>query len=172
MLRFIIAFLALFLSVSAHAQTKIAVVDMRALLTESQVAKSIQSQIKSRRDSFVSDLSTEEKKLRGMEKTLIEEKGKVSDQDFIDKRQSFEKELIETRKEATDKRRNLEKAAAEASVTLRKEITSVVETIVEENDYDLVLSMQDVVVGSNTLNITDEVMARLNKKMSKIPVKF
>ena len=156
----------------AQAQSKIAVVDIRLLLTESKAAKSIQSQIKERRDSFVNDLASEEKKLRGMEKTLIEQKAELSQEDFVEKRQDFEKELIDTRKEATEKRRDLEEAAAKASQKLRDEITTIVQEVADESEYDLVLSMQDVVIGSNTLNITDEVLKRLNKNVSKISVKF
>ena len=46
---------------AASDVTSIAVVDVRALLTESKAAKSIQGQIKSHRDKFVKGLASEEK---------------------------------------------------------------------------------------------------------------
>ena len=140
-------------------------------MTESKAAKSIQSQIKSHRDKFVKNLAEEEKDLRGMEKKLIEEKDKVSAEDFAKKRRAFEEKLFATRKKAEERRRDLEKGSAEATDKLRKEITDVVQKIADEKGYNLVLSSQNVIVGSNSLNISKEVMDKLNKKVSKISVK-
>jgi len=156
---------------AANAATSIAIVDVRALLTDSKAAKSIQSQIKKKRDSFLKGLAKEEKELRGLEKALIESKDKVAPEEFTKKRKSFEEKLLKTRKGAEEERRNLEKAAAKASNQLRDEITKVVESVVKEKGYDLVLSAQNVVVGNNALNITKEVMVKLNKDVSKISVK-
>jgi len=164
--------------VPAYAQeggsdvTSIAVVDVRALLTDSKAANSIQSQIKSHRDKFVKNLASEEKELREMEKTLIEEKDKSSAEEFGKKRRAFEEKLLATRKKAEERRRNLEKGAAEATNKLRKEITDIVQGIADDKGYDLVLSSQNVIVGANKLNISKEVMDKLNKKVSKISVKI
>ena len=65
----------------------------------------------------------------------------------------------------------MEKGAAQATGKLRTEITNIVQAIADKNGYDLVLSSQNVVVGANKLNISKEVMSKLNKKVSKISVK-
>ncbi len=155
----------------AAGVTSIAVVDVRSLLTNSKAAKSIQGQIKSHREKFVKNLAEEEKELRGMEKKLIESKDKASPEEFGKKRQAFEEKLLSTRKKAEERRRGLEKGAAQATGKLRKEITDIVQSIADAKGYDLVLSSQNVVVGANKLNISKEVMDKLNSKVSKISVK-
>ncbi len=150
----------------------IAIVDVRLLLTDSKAAQSIQKQIKKMRDSFLKELADEEKELRDLEKALVESKDTVSAEEFAKKRKEFEEKLLKTRREAEEKRRKLEQAAAEASDKLREEITGVVEGISEKKKYDLVLSSQDVVVGANSLNITKEVMKKLNDEVSEISVKM
>lgn len=157
--------------VEKKSSTSIAVVDVRALLSDSKAAKSIEGQIQKKRDGFLKNLAKEEKELRDLEKELIDSKDKSSPEEFAKKRKSFEEKLLATRKEAEEERRDLEKIAAKASDQLRDEITKVVEGIVKEKGYDLVLSSQNVVVGNNTLNITKEVMDRLNKDVSSISVK-
>ena len=106
-----------------------------------------------------------------MEKALIEEKDKLSAEDFAKKRRKFEEKLLATRKKAEERRRNLEKGAADATTKLREAITDVVQNIADDKGYDLVLSSQNVVVGANELNISKDVMEKLNDKVSKISVK-
>lgn len=150
------------------APTSIAVVDVRALLTESSAAKNIQEQIKKQRDAFLADLGKEEKELREQEKNLVEEQGKLPAEEFEKKRKSFEEKLLTTRRDAQTKKRDLEVAAGKATEKLRNEITKVVQKIADEKGYNLVISAQDVLIGADSLNITDEAMKDLNDAVSKI----
>ena len=166
--------LAVFLVVPglAKAETVIAIVDVRILLSESDAAKSIQKQIKKHRDKFVESLAKDEKELRKLEKNLIEKKDELSPDDFAKKRKEFEEKLLETRKEAQEQKRKLDEAAADASRKLRNEITDIVEDIAEDKGYNLVLSAQNVVIGAKEINITEEVMDALNDEVSKISLKL
>lgn len=153
---------------TAATPTSIAVVDVRALLTESDAAKSLQKQIKAERDAFLEQLGKEEKGLREQEKELVAEQGKLSAEEFDKKRKGFEEKLLETRKDAQTKKRDLEVAAGKATEKLRNEITKVVQKIADEKGYNLVISAQDVLIGAESLNITDEAMKGLNDAVSKI----
>lgn len=146
----------------------IAIVDVRLLLSESKAAQSIQKQIKKQRDAFVSDLADEEKDLRGEEKELIEKQSSLSPEDFAKKRKEFEEKLLETRRKAQTRKRDLEVAAAKATEKLRNEIADIVQDIADERGYNLVISAQDVLIGADSLNITDETMKALNKAVSSI----
>lgn len=145
-----------------------AVVDVQRLLNESKAATSIQKQLEAKRTAFQEEFSKEERGLREMEQKLTAMREKGDMEEFNKKKTEFEKELSETRNQVEEKRRILEKAALEAMADLRQEIVAIVANISDEEKFDIVVSRQNVVLAVKTLDITDEVMRKLNKKMPQI----
>jgi len=87
---FIAAFAFIVAPISAYAQASLAVVDVQNLLSQSNAAKDIQKQVKSRRDKLQAEFSKYEKELRDNEKKIIAERANMSPEEFASKRQSFE----------------------------------------------------------------------------------
>jgi len=54
---------------------------------------------------------------------------------------------------------------------LRDEIIEIVDDMTEDNNYDLVITRADVITVSKNIDITNDVMKRLNKELSSIKVK-
>lgn len=163
---------------------KIAIVDVRVLMSESKAAKNIQTQVQSHREKFIDELKATEKSLiedkTALDKQLQEEQeakaeGKESDfspEEFMKKAADFEKDLMKSKNDANVRRRDLEVAAGKATQKLRNNIIETVEEIADKEGYTLVLSSQSVVIGTKEFNITDQVMDALNKKVTKIKVDF
>lgn len=157
---------------AARAEGSIAVVDVRALMNDSKAAKSIQDQLVKHREKFLADLSKQEQKLRDEEQTLAKAQATLEKEEFAQKVKEFEESKLKTRQMVQDQKRALDEGVNEATNTLRTEIFKVVEKIAEEKKYDLVLTRQNVVVGSQNLNITDEAMKRLDKSLSSVKLKI
>ncbi len=166
--------LLVILPFGVHAQDKtkhdIAVVDVVVLLRDSKAAKSIEEQIQSQRKSFKNEISAQEKELRKLEEDLVTNKDKLSSDEFIEKRKTFEKKLRELQTNAQKKRFSLDKAASSAVGQLQAEITKIVGQMAKDNDYKLVITRDQVVVVTSDIDITEDVMTALNKKLSKIKV--
>jgi outer membrane protein len=166
-------FTAVLLASSAVlAQTSIAVVDVQALLTKSDAAISVEKQIDDYKDIFVKEISKQEQELRDLEKSLGEQRKSLSNDDFANKAKAFEEKLIETRKSAEQKRRAFDKASAKALDTLRETLYSVVQELAREKGFTLVISKQNVIVGEQSIDLTEETMERLNKKISTIALEI
>ena len=154
-----------------QSASAIAVVDVRALMNESKAAKSIQDQLVKHREKFLADLSKQEQRLREEEQKLATAQGTLDKEAFSQKVKEFEESKLKTRQMVQDQKRELDESVSEATNALRTEIFKVVEKIAEEDGYDLVLTRQNVVVGSQNLNITDEAMKRLDKALSSVKLK-
>lgn len=150
------------LALPASAQTSIAVVDIKILMTESLAAQSIESQAKARRDVFVAELTQKEKALRESEAVLLKEKASLPQDDFAQKARDFETRLIETRKMAQERKQLLDQASDKAYEALRSHILEVVQAIADEKGHQLVISRDDVVIGQQSLDITALALQRLN----------
>ncbi len=147
---------------------KIAVVDVEQLLSSSKAGNSIQSQLTSRRESFQKEFKSRETNLMNAEKTLVEQKQSMSAEDFAAKRKDFEKQLYETRSLFQKRRNSLDKGLGNALDQLRKSIIQVTAEISEEQGFQVVLTRDSVVIVEKEMDITQAVLARLDKRMASI----
>lgn len=173
-------FLALFLTVfawtgSAHADDKfknlsIAVVDVQSLLRDSKAAKDIETQATSIRKNFQAEIAKEQAALRESEKAVLAERGKLKEEEFRKKAENFQKSVNDTEKRVSERRAKLDKALAEALNKLRGKIVEVTATVGEANDIDLVVSRAEVVIVNKGLDITPQVMEKLNEALPSVKV--
>ncbi len=152
----------------SFAETAIAVVDVKKLLTEANAAKSLHKKLKKQREAFVDELSKKEQSLRASEQELVEKRGSLSQEEFTKKKKEFEEELLKTRGEAQKKKKELDKANAKAMGELQSELMKAVQKVADEKGYNLVLSRQDIVVADKSIDISDDALKQLNSAVSDI----
>lgn len=156
------------LSVKAAEDMSFAVVDVEKILNESKAGKSIQAQLKQRRESFQKEFSARENNLMATEKLLIQQKTDLSAEEFAKKRQDFENQLRETRDLFQKRRNSLDKGLGDALSKLRQSIIEITATIADEKGYKIVLTRDSVVIVEKDLDITEDALTHLNKKTSEI----
>ena len=165
-----IVFLALF-TAPAMAQVNIAVVDVDAILAESKAAQSIKKQVNDKRNGFLANVKKEEDKLRTEQKEIEAKRAEMSKEELLKKAQDFEKRRLEARNSIQKKKTDLDKSYSEAMNTLTKVIFEVCQDIADERKIDLIITRQNIIVGSKSLDITAEVMQRMNKKLPNLTLK-
>ena len=147
---------------------KIAVVDVEKIISESSAGKSIQTQLAQSRESFQKEFAGRENELMQAQKKLVQEKKDITAEEFAQKRQNFEKQLLETRNLFQKRRSSLDKGLGMALSSLRKNIIQVTAEVADEGKFQVVLTRSSVVVIQKEMDITDAVLSRLNKKISSI----
>lgn len=171
-LSLVIAVLAVcsFPAASRAEEGGIAVVDIQRLLTESLAGKSLQSQLKERRDSLQGEATAIEKKLKGEEQTIIKKRADLSPEEFEKKKKDFESSVLSSRKKILEKSNSLDDDRKEALGKLRDGIAKAAADIADEKKYKLVVDRQFVVLVEKSLDVTDEVLGRLNDQVKSIPL--
>lgn len=169
----VLSFLAVMFvfSAPAMAQTQnvnIAVVDVEQILTNSSAGKSVQQQLKTRREAFQKEFSARENNLMNAQKSLVAQKESLSPEEFNAKRKDFESQILETRSLFQKRRNSLDKGLSNALAELRKNIIQVTAEVSNENSYQIVLTRDSVVIVEKELDITEDVLTRLNAKVSNI----
>lgn len=155
---------------AANTNIAMAVVDIQQLLRESKAAQGIETQLTGIRKKFQADVEAKEKELRAAEKKLMEEKGNLKEEELKAKVQEFQKKVTDTQKSIQTEKNKLDKAVAAAIGKLRAQIVKVVAEIADKKNLDLVLARTDVVIVSKTLDITSEVLERINKDLPSVTV--
>ncbi len=146
----------------AEGSMSIALVDVEKILNESKASKSLQSQIKSKREGFQKEFSAKEKELKSSENTLVGEKEKLSAEEFAKKRKSYEEKIMETRKLFQKRRNSLDEGINKAMDELRKGIVDATSQIADEKGYDIVLTRDSVLIADKGLDITSDVLKKLD----------
>lgn len=148
----------------------IAVVDIQQLLKESKAAQDIEGQLKGIRKDFQTELEKKEKALRDDEKSILAQKGKISEDEFKKKVQSFQQKVAESQKSVQERKASLDKALADALGKLRAEIVKVVAEIGEKKGLDIVISRADVVIVSKEMDITADVLKQIDSDLPSVKV--
>ena len=151
---------------------KIAVLDFNKILSQSKAAQSIDTQLKAKKDGVERELSGLERKLAEGKAKLNIDKDKVKPDVFSKEVAAYQAEYISARDFADSRQRDLKEAANVALAQLRNSITKIVAGMADKNGYTLVITRDNVVLALANMDITDAVLAQLDKSVTTIPVTF
>ncbi len=148
----------------------IAVVDMTRIMQVSEAAKNIQSQLETKRKEYQEKIAVQENTLRSAEQELIKQKSSLSEEEFGKKRTEFEGKIVVAQKQVQEHKRSLEFGFNGGVGKIQNEVASIVGDIAKERKFMMVLSNDAVVLAERSLDITDEVIKKLNDKLKKVPL--
>jgi len=158
---FLLVFFVVSFSTSAHAQSKIGYVNFGKLMEQSRQGQAVRKALESEFSSRDKQLSASRDAILKMEEKLkndgsiMSEANRVKlERDILSKKRDHNR-LRDEYREDINIRRNEEIGA------LQKKVYEVIKKFSEEKKYDLVLT-QAVLYASPTVDITDQILQRLN----------
>ena len=168
----LLAFGLLVAAPAARAESPtIAIVDIEKILADSKASQSLQKQIQTKKEAFQKEFSAKEAELKKTETGLLAEREKVTAEEFGKKRKAYEEKILETRKLFQKRRNSLDEGLNAAMTELRKNIVQATTEVGEEKDYDIVLTRESVIIADKTLDITADVLKKLDAKLTDIQLK-
>ena len=91
---------------------------------------------------------------------------------FEAKVKAFREKAAKEQRAWQDKKVALNKSTAEALDTIQKSLIDIVKQVAAEKKLNLVISSAQVLHSDASLDITDEVLKRLDAKLPTVAVKF
>ncbi len=167
------AVIALVISTApAMAEQKIAVVNIQQIMREAKAADAIRSQMKAKQKSFQEQLDGREKTLQEQDQELAKQRSVLSQEAFEEKYQEFREKAADAQKEVRQKRAALDRGFNAALSQVQEKVFEIVETIAQEKDIDAVISTGQMLYAHPDLDLTQEVLERLNREMPNVNVNF
>lgn len=148
----------------------VAVVDNMHLLSDSEAAKGLNDEFKKSRDAIQEIIGNKEKELRVAEQELEVSRTTLSAEDYEEKRSEFVKQFQTAKSELRKQMIVKEKAFKKAENELQQEIINIVTEIAEKRGFDIVIPRSAVIIMAGSADITDDVMATLNKRVKSIAI--
>ena len=164
------ALLMAFLAVSApaHAQVRLAYVDVQRALNECDAGKRAKIEFQSKIQSLDSKLQREQSEVQGL-KYEIEKKGMLMNPD---QRQNLQDEYIKKAKDLDrnlkDARDDLQRQDNEVTGKILHDLGIIIRNIGEQSGYTMVLEKGSILWGASNLDITDQVIRSYNSSHSQV----
>ena len=171
-IKYILTFLLfIFFFSSAYSQDKIATLDIVQLLKDSKAALSMKDQITAVAKKYREEEQKKQKEIQKQEEELLRQKSTLTPEAFSDRKNSFEKKVIEFNKNSQKKRKALAKAEKEGVIQIEDEVEKIVKGIIETEKITAVFRKTAVILSDNSIDITKKVVDKLNKNLSSVTIK-
>jgi Skp family chaperone for outer membrane proteins len=155
---------------SGDIGSRIAVIDVQAVLRSSKAAVSIQTQIDERRDTYQTEVAEEERALREAEQDLAQRRAALDQSAYEEAARSFQDRVAEVQRKVQARKRGLDEAFARAMNEVRQKMVATVAQVADERGYQVVLFKTQIVIAAKSLDISEEVQARLDASLPKVDV--
>lgn len=158
-------------STSLNAQSDIAVIDVVTLLKDSKAAVSMRDQLNEIAKKYTEQEKKKAGDIRKKEEELLRQKKTLTPEAFSDRKNAFEKNVIEFNKDRDAKRKALSKAERDSITKIEEVVEKVVQEIQKKDNITIVVRKSAVILSDPSIDITSKVVEALNKEISSIDVK-
>lgn len=167
-----VIFLSLTVPTASYAEEKIAIVNLKKILKESTAAQSIQKQIEKKKKNIQSEISTTEEELVERDKELASQRTVLSEDAFDKKVKTFQKEVVAAQRDVQLQRSKLEEAYTTALGDVEKEVTKIIKELAKTKGFNVAVPRTHVLYSDDSIDISDEVLTMLNKRLPDVKVKL
>jgi len=148
------------------------VVDVQKVLDESTAAKSVRKQVESLSTKFQAEIGKEETELSQAERELNKSRETLSGDAYADREQQYRQRLLSVERDVQARRRVLDQALNDSMGVVRSTLLEVVNAVAHEHGANLVLNKQQVLWTDISIDMTNEVLTRLNTRLPDLAVKM
>jgi Skp family chaperone for outer membrane proteins len=150
----------------------IAVVDAQTILDKSDASKSARIKLEAIAADFQKKFDVEEEALKAEERALLTQQSILSADAYGKKRQDLQKKASDFERKVASARRMLTGARDGTARFIHAALVEVVGKMAEERGVDLVIPSSQLLFTTASLNLTNEAMTRLNKRLPDVPVEL
>jgi Skp family chaperone for outer membrane proteins len=171
--KILISFLAIFALFMTNANADgIGVLDVEQIVKESVAMRDIQKKVTKKQEEYQAEVTKKQKSLESEQKSIESKKNILSKEALEKKVTEFEKKVEELKEFVDKKQNNLKKASLDGMSKVNDEIKDIISEIAKEKDLDLIVPSSQALFYKDELDISEDVLKRLNKKITKVSVKF
>ena len=152
------------------SNSKIVFIDMEKLLNNSIVGKSVNKKISSiieknklEKEKLENDIKVDDEKINSQKNILNDDEIKKMINDLNLKIKNYQKIIKQHKK-------SVQKIKVDSSAIILENLKPILSDYSDRNSISMVLQKKDVIIGKNQLNITDDIIKILDKKLKKIDI--
>jgi Skp family chaperone for outer membrane proteins len=153
-----------------YPNTSIAIVDLNLILSESKAAKDATKQFEIIQKNTEEEIIKSDKEMLEERNKLVEQQSVIAPEAFELKAKDYEKKLQNYQSEKQNKLRSLEGVLQNARNDILENVKPILEELSKELGVTVILEKNSVLLSATNMDITDDVIKKLNKELPKIKV--
>ena len=146
----------------------IGIVDVQKILRDSQASRSLRPQIEELRKNYQTSVRKRETELRKASQELQRQRAILSSQAFAKRRNDYEEQARKAQVDFQQRKRRIDNAYGAAMRVIQKSMVVAAAKIAEERNFDIVLPKSLVLLADQKLDITGEVLRRIDKSLPSV----
>jgi outer membrane protein len=154
-----------------QAEIKISYLDLDKVVSTSLAGKSINDQFITLQKNNQKKFKIIEDKLFEKEKSIISKKNVLEKSEYEKKVLSFQQEVQEHNVKKSNLIKELNTKRLKATTRLLDNLNPILSDYSNEQSISLVIQKKNIIIGKTELDITEEILKLLNKKVKKINIK-
>jgi outer membrane protein len=146
---------------------KIGVIDFQKVLETSTAGKAIQTELKAKNEKMAADLQKKGGEIEKIRKRLERESMVMSKEMREDKEREQRIKVNDFKSLQKRYRSELQKRQSQLMQQLQSDVTALTREIGKKEGYLLIMDKRGVIYAPNSVDLTDKLIQRLNKKSAK-----
>ena len=171
MKKILIVFYLLLIFTETTFANNIAFINLDTIMNTSNAGTDIKKKLQISQSKLNNLLNNEQKKLKEKEVNLIEKKNILSDDEFKKELSILKKEFNNFNSMRTKKIANFEKLKQDYNIKLLSLVQPILTSYAKEKNISVLLQKKNIILGSNKLNITADILLIVNKEIKNINIK-
>ena len=143
-------------------------IDFKYILNNSTAGKKAQDVLKKRLDNGIKSLSSKDKSLQEEERKIIQQKKVISQEEYIKKVNDLRKKVTQLQKDRDNLLEKVAKDKNKARNEILKNLNPIIESFMQEKKIRLVIDKKNIILADEKLDVTKEIMKKLNGKLQTI----
>ena len=146
-------------------------VDFKYILNESKAGKEAQIYLKKKLTNGIKQLKDKEQAIQKAEKKIIEQKKLLAAEEYKKKVTDLRNQVASLQKERNNLLDSVAKQRAKAKSELLKNLNPIIQDYMKEKKIRMVIDKKGILLADENLDLTQEIIELLNKKLKSIKLK-
>ncbi|MFO0389767.1 MAG: OmpH family outer membrane protein [Alphaproteobacteria bacterium] len=149
-----------------------AVVNIQQIMKDSTAAKSVREQLESKQKTFQAEITKKEEQLKKEDQELAKQRSVLAKEAFEEKARAFRTKATDMQKEVQSKKAMLDNGFERALGDIQKVVSDIIVELAKEKGFSMAIPTSQILYADPKMDISAEVLEKLNKKLPKVDVKF
>lgn len=146
-------------------------IDFKLILNTSDAGKKAQTYLRQKLDNGMKELKKKEINLIDEEKKIIQQKKIISNEEYKKKVEVLRKKASSLQNERKSLLETVAKERSKARSILLKNLNPIIKDYMVENKLRMVLDKKSLLLADENLDITNDILSKLNIKLKSIDLK-
>tara|TARA_B110000967_G_C18745308_1_gene489914 strand:- start:415 stop:945 length:531 start_codon:yes stop_codon:yes gene_type:complete len=166
---FLLTTLALFYFSNSFAEIP-HFIDFTKVLNNSKAGVGAQDRLKKKFETQAKKFDTQQAEIRKEESKIISQKKLITPEEYKKSVEKLRKRVADLQKNHQEALTDIGKSRSNAKKNLLTALSPIIRKYMEDNNIRLVFDKKSIILGDKTLEITDQIIAILNKKVLSIKI--